>query len=88
MEVVNAVAEVMKAEDKNYVLTGWADNYTGNDAINIKLRHDRVNGVKNTLVKKGIDAGRLAAETNNENLVNLGPQCAPLGRAVTIERAE
>ena len=33
------------------------------------------------------EAGRLAAETNNENLVNLGPQCAPLGRAVTIERA-
>ena len=88
MEVVNAVAEVMKAEDNNYVLTGWADNYTGTDAINIKLRHDRVNGVKNTLVNKGIDAGRLAAETNNENLVNLGPQCAPLGRAVTIERAE
>ncbi len=87
MEVVNAVAEVMKAEDNNYVLTGWADNYTGTDAINIKLRHDRVNGVKNTLVNKGIDGGRLAAETNNENLVNLGPQCAPLGRAVTIERA-
>lgn len=88
MEVVNAVAEVMKAEDKNYLLTGWADNYTGTDAINRKLRVDRVNGVKNTLVKKGIDAARLQAETNNENLVNLGPQCAPLGRAVTIERAE
>lgn len=87
-EVLGAVSEVMKNENKNYVLTGWADNYTGTDAINIKLRHDRVNGVKNNLVKRGIDASRLSAETNNENLVNLGPACAPLGRAVTIERAK
>jgi outer membrane protein OmpA-like peptidoglycan-associated protein len=87
-EILKAVSEVMKSENKNYVLTGWADNYTGTDAINIKLRHDRVNGVKNNLVNRGIEASRLAAETNNENLVNLGPQCAPLGRAVTIERAK
>ena len=86
MEVVNAVAEVMKQENDNYILTGWADNYTGNDEINIKLRHDRVNGVKNTLIEKGIDGGRLQAETNNGNLVDYGPQCAPLGRAVTIQR--
>ena len=87
-EVLGAVSEVMKSENKNYILTGWADNYTGTDAINIKLRHDRVNGVKNNLVNRGIEASRLSAETNNENLVNLGPACAPLGRAVTIERAK
>ena len=86
MEVVNAVSEVMKQENDNYILTGWADNYTGNDAINIKLRHDRVNGVKKTLEDKGIDGSRLQAETNNGNLVDYGPQCAPLGRAVTIQR--
>ena len=86
MEIVDAVSEVMKQENDNYVLTGWADNYTGNDAINIKLRHDRVNGVKKTLEDKGIDGGRLETETNNGNLVDYGPQCAPLGRAVTIQR--
>ncbi len=86
MEIVNAVSEVMKQENDNYVLTGWADNYTGNDEINIKLRHDRVNGVKNTLMDKGIDGGRLQTETNNGNLVDYGPQSAPLGRAVTIQR--
>ncbi|MBQ2163138.1 MAG: OmpA family protein, partial [Muribaculaceae bacterium] len=86
MEIVNAVSEVMKQENDNYILTGWADNYTGNDEINIKLRHDRVNGVKKTLEDKGIDGGRLQTETNNGNLVDYGPQSAPLGRAVTIQR--
>ena len=86
MEIVNAVSEVMKQENDNYILTGWADNYTGNDEINIKLRHYRVNGVKKTLEDKGIDGGRLQTETNNGNLVDYGPQSAPLGRAVTIQR--
>ena len=86
MEVVNAVAEVMNQENKDYRLCGWADNYTGNDEINIKLRHDRVNGVKKVLVDKGIDGGRLETMTDNNNLVDFGPQSAPLSRAVTIER--
>ena len=87
MEVVDAVSEVMNNENDTYKLTGWADNWTGNDAINIKLRHDRVNGVKKALEDKGIDGGRLDTETNNENhphAINL--QAAPLGRCVTIER--
>jgi outer membrane protein OmpA-like peptidoglycan-associated protein len=87
MEVVEAVSEVMNGEDKTYKLTGWADNWTGNDAINIKLRHDRVNNVKKALEDKGIDGDRLDTETNNENhphAINLS--AAPLGRCVTIER--
>ena len=87
MEVVNAVAEVMNNENDNYTLTGWADNYTGNDDINIKLRHDRVNGVKKTLEDKGVDGGRLNTETNDANhpyATSLAS--APLGRCVTIER--
>ena len=87
MEVVEAVAEVMNNENDNYTLTGWADNYTGNDAINIKLRHDRVNGVKKTLEDKGVDGGRLNTETNDANhpyATSLAS--APLGRCVTIER--
>jgi len=87
MEVVNAVADVMNNERDNYTLTGWADNYTGNDEINIKLRHDRVNGVKNTLVGKGISDSRLSTETNNANHPDVyGAQSAPLGRCVTIVR--
>ena len=87
MEVVEAVADVMNNENDTYLLTGWADNYTGNDAINIKLRHDRVNGVKKTLEDKGIDGGRLNTETNNANHPDVyGAASAPLGRCVTIVR--
>ena len=88
VKVVNAVAEVMKANDTNYTLTGWADNYTGNDKINTKLRKNRVNGVKNALVKKGIAEGRLDAQINDGNRTNFGAKCASLDRAVTIEEAK
>lgn len=84
--VVEAVAEVMKNENRNYLLTGWADNYTGNDAINVRLRKGRVATVKNELVKKGVAEGRLETEINNGELTNYGPKCASLDRAVTIHR--
>ena len=88
VKVVNAVAEVMKANDTNYTLTGWADNYTGNDKINTKLRKNRVNGVKKALVKKGVAEGRLDAQINDGNRTNFGAKCASLDRAVTIEEAK
>ena len=84
--VVNAVAEVMKSENRNYMLTGWADNYTGNDKINTRLRKGRVATVKNELVKQGVAEGRLETEINNGELTDYGPKCASLDRAVTITR--
>jgi len=84
--VVEAVAEVMANENNSYTLTGWADNYTGNDKINTRLRKGRVAGVKDALVAKGIDAGRLDTQINDGNLTNYGPKCASLDRAVTIHR--
>ena len=84
--VVNAVAEVMKNESRNYMLTGWADNYTGNDAINTRLRKGRVATVKNELVKKGVAEKRLETQINDGELTNYGPKCASLDRAVTIHR--
>ncbi len=85
-DVVNAVAEVMANENSNYKLTGWADNYTGNDQINVRLRKDRVAGVKKALVGKGIAENRLETTIDNANLVDYGPKCASLSRAVTIVR--
>ena len=84
--VVEAVAEVMKNENRNYLLTGWADNYTGNDQINVRLRKGRVATVKDELVKKGVAESRLETEINNGELTNYGPKCASLDRAVTIHR--
>lgn len=87
-KVLESVANVMKADNKKYTLTGWADNYTGTDAINKRLRENRVNTVKNQLVKYGVNAANLNATTNNGNRVDLGDKCLTLDRAVTIEVAE
>jgi len=84
--VVDAIAEVMKSESRNYMLTGWADNYTGNDNINTRLRKGRVATVKKELVKKGVAENRLDTEINDGELTNYGPKAASLDRAVTIHR--
>ena len=84
--VVEAVAEVMKNENRNYLLTGWADNYTGNDVINTRLRKGRVATVKEELVKMGVADSRLETQINAGELTNYGPKCASLDRAVTIHR--
>ena len=84
--VLDAVSEVMKNENRNYLLTGWADNYTGNDQINVRLRKGRVATVKKELIKKGVAESRLETEINNGELTDYGPKCASLDRAVTIHR--
>ena len=86
VNVLTAVAEVMKDNPNNgYVITGWADNYTGNDEINTRLRHNRVNGVKKQLTKLGVPDEQVEAKVNHANLVDLGEKYQALGRAVTIE---
>ena len=87
-DVVNAVGDVMLDENKTYTLTGWADNYTGNDKINTRLRKDRVATVKNALVKKGVADSRLNTQIDDRNRpdADFGPKSAPLSRAVTIVR--
>ena len=87
--ILNACAEVMKDNpDNHYVITGWADNYTGNDQINTRLRHNRVNGVKKQLLKDGVPESQLTATINDGNLVDLGEKYVALDRAVTIEQAQ
>lgn len=84
-KVLQSVANVMQADtSKKYVLTGWADNYTGTDAINERLRHNRVNTVKDQLVRYGADANQMEATINNGNRVDLGDKCLTLDRCVTI----
>ncbi len=79
----------MKSNSKtNYVLTGWADNYTGSEQVNIRLRKARVDGVYKQLVKNGVPASQLTATTNNGSLCDLGEKYVALDRAVTIEEAE
>lgn len=84
--MLEAVAEVMKAHpQKKYMLTGWADNYTGNNTINVRLRNNRVNGVKKQLIKLGVPEYQLESQINNSNLCDLGAKYVALDRATTIE---
>lgn len=88
-KVLESVAAVMNGDtSKKYTLTGWADNYTGTDAYNKRLRENRVNTVKNQLVKYGVNEGQLNATINNGNRVDLGDKCLTLDRCVTIEVGE
>ncbi len=90
--VIGAIANVMKQNpNTKYVLTGWADNYTGTPEYNETLRHNRVNGVYKQLVKLGVSESQLTATTNNGSLCNItvdGEKYVSLDRAVTIEEAE
>lgn len=83
-KVLQSVANAMKANDKEYNITGWADNYTGTPAINVPLRKNRAEGVKKMLVRYGVPANRLTIVENNGNRVDLGDKCLTLDRCVTI----
>ncbi len=83
--VLGAIANIMKSNpNQTYVLTGYADNYTGTDAYNVKLRHNRANSVQKQLVRNGVPASQLEATINNGNLCDLGEKYVALDRCVTI----
>lgn len=86
--LVQSIARTMKANpDKKYILTGWADNYTGNDQINTRLRHERVNGVKACLLKAGVPESQIETRIDANNLTDFGIKGAQFDRAVTIIEA-
>ncbi len=85
VNILKAVSEVMKSNpNKTYTLTGWADNYTGNDQINTRLRKNRVNGVEKQLIRFGVSQSQLTSKIDNGNLCNLGEKYVALDRATTI----
>lgn len=87
--ILKSVAGVMQENpNQKYILTGWADNYTGNDEINTRLRNQRVDGVKNYLIKCGVPESQLDARIDANNLTDFGVKGAPLDRAVTIKLAD
>lgn len=87
--LVKSLAEVMKANpEKKYILTGWADNYTGNDDINNRLRNERVEGVKKVLVKAGVAEDQIETRIDAGNLTDYGVKGANFDRAVTIVEAK
>ncbi len=85
-KVLGAVAEVIKSNpDTKYTVCGWADNYTGTDQINNRLRHARANGVEKVLLRNGVNPSQLDVTVNNGNLNDMGEKFVSLDRAVTIK---
>lgn len=83
--VLKSVAAQMKADTSvKYDVCGWADNYTGTDAINQRLRQNRANNVKNILVRNGVNVGQLDVTTNPGNKYE-GKENVYLDRCVTIQ---
>lgn len=83
--LLKGISDVMKANpDKTYTLTGWADNYTGNDQINTRLRKNRAAGVEKQLIKYGVPASQLTTTIDNGNLCPMGEKYVALDRATTI----
>ena len=75
----------MKADTSvKYDVCGWADNYTGTEAINNRLRQNRANNVKNILVKNGVNASQLDVTTNPGDKFS-GKENVYLDRCVTIQ---
>lgn len=87
--VLGAIAEIIKSNpDQKYVITGWADNYTGTDAYNDRLRKARAASVEKILLRNGVNPSQLEVTTNNGNLCDMGDKYVSLDRAVTIQAAE
>lgn len=86
--LVQSIANEMKKNpNKKYVLTGWADNYTGNDEINTRLRNERVEGVKKVLLDAGVAEDQISTTIDAGNLTDFGIKGAQFDRAVTIVEA-
>lgn len=86
--IVNAVADVLKADtSKKYDVKGYADTYTGTDAINNRLRDQRAGNVVKQLVSRGVSADQVKAIPVQGNLHGDNPALVSLDRcAVIIER--
>lgn len=83
--VLKSVAATMKADTNvKYDVCGWADNYTGSDAVNARLRTNRANNVKNILVANGVSADQLNVTTNPGDRYT-GKDNVYLDRCVTIQ---
>ncbi len=67
-KVLKAVAEAMKATDKEYAIVGYADAGTGTAERNAELRMERAKSVEAALVSYGVPESRLHPEACNETL--------------------
>lgn len=83
--VLKSVAATMKADTSvKYNVCGWADNYTGSEAVNARLRNKRAESVKRILIANGVNADQINVTTNSGDRFG-GKDNVYLDRCVTIE---
>ncbi len=59
---IKYMADVIKASDKTYTITGYADATTGSEAFNMDLSQQRAEAVYNTLIDAGVDSSKLKVD--------------------------
>lgn len=59
---IKYMADVIKASNKNYTITGYADAQTGSEARNNELSQQRAEAVYNALVNAGVDKSKLTVD--------------------------
>lgn len=59
---IKYMADVIKASNKNYTITGYADAKTGSEARNNELSQQRAEAVYNALVNAGVDKSKLTVD--------------------------
>ena len=87
--VLKAVAAEINANpNASYDVIGWADTFTGTDAINARLRTNRANAVVNQLVKSGVSKTRLNTKSGEGNRMGDNRDKIYLDRCATIEEVK
>ncbi len=64
---LNAIAEIMKKNDKATFAIGGHTDSSGRASTNLKLSEKRANAVRDYLVRQGVDASRLTAKGFGED---------------------
>ena len=59
---IKYMADVIKASDKTYTITGYADATTGSEAFNMDLSQQRAEAVYNALIDAGVDSSKLKVD--------------------------
>lgn len=59
---IKYMADVIKASNKTFTITGYADNNTGSEQRNMELSQQRAEAVYNALVNAGVDKSRIQVD--------------------------
>lgn len=87
--ILRVIANIMKSHPLDqFVLTVWADNYTGTDDSNEVLRNNRLIGVRDFLLLCKVMEEQLRLVVESNNLTDYGAKWAEWDRAVTIRIAD